>query len=264
MKLAYETDDGAGAKARLGLIVLNVDETIEPEMRRMIGIDGVALYCTRVESRAELNEQAIAGMAARIPDSARLLPPCTSMDVVGYACTSGATLIGPENVARSIREARPAGAPGSFAETRVSDPLTAVKAACRRLGLTRIGLVTPYIASVSAAMRAALEKAGLEITAFGSFEQSDERAVARIAPQSVRQAILDVGGAGSCEGVFVSCTNLRTLEILQRTEDDLGMPVISSNQALAWHMLQSVGIRRYPAGFGRLFHPRRSSDRPGF
>lgn len=251
MKLAYETDNGAGAKARLGLIVLNVDETIETEMRRMIGIDGVALYCTRVESGAQLNEQGIAEMAARIPDAARLLPPDTSMDVVGYACTSGATLIGPENVAKSIREARPA----TFAASRVSDPLTAVKAACRHLGLARIGFVTPYIASVSAAMRAALEQDGLGIAAFGSFEQSEERAVARITPQSVRQAILNVGRAGPCDGVFVSCTNVRTLEVLQQTEGELGVPVVSSNQALAWHMLLSAGIRHHPTGLGRLFQP---------
>lgn len=253
MKLAYDMDEGAGARARLGLIVLNVDETIEPEMARLINIDGVALYCTRIESGAQLNEQAIAGMAARIPGAARLLPPGTSLDVIGYACTSGATLIGPENVARSIRGSRPANIPGSFVATKVSDPLTAVKAACRHLGLGRLGFVTPYIASVSAAMRSALEADGFKITAFGSFEESEERAVTRITPASVRQAILDVGRAAPCDRVFVSCTNVRTLEILQSTEDELGIPIISSNQALAWHMLTSAGIAHHPEGFGRLF-----------
>ncbi len=254
MRLSYEMDDGAGARARLGLIVLNVDETIESEMRRFIDIDGVALFCTRVESGAELNEQSIAGMAARIPQAACMLPPETPMDVVGYACTSGATLIGPAKVAESIRHARPAGTPGSFSATVVTDPLTAVMAACRHLGLKRLGFVSPYIQSVSAKMREALETAGLTITAFGSFEQSDERAVARISPASVRQAILDVGRAGSCDGVFVSCTNVRTWEILQRTEDELGLPVISSNQALAWHMLACAGIAHSLAGCGRLVH----------
>ena len=75
MRISYEMDEGAGARARLGLIVLNVDETIEQEMRRFIDIDGVALHCTRVESGAELNERSIAAMAARIPDAAECCRP---------------------------------------------------------------------------------------------------------------------------------------------------------------------------------------------
>lgn len=262
MRLSYETDEGAGARARLGLVVLNVDETIETEMRRLVDIDGVALYCTRVESGAELNERSIAAMAARIPEAACLLPPETPLDVVGYACTSGAALIGPASVAESIRSARPAGTPGSFSATGITDPLTAVVAACRHLGLERLGLVSPYIESVSARLRAALEADGLKIAAFGSFEQCTERAVARIAPDSIRRAILEVGRAAACDGVFVSCTNVRTLAILQRAEDELGLPVISSNQALAWHMLARAGIAHGVSGCGRLFDPSRARGGP--
>jgi len=244
----------------LGLIVLNVDETIESEMRRMVSLDGVALYCTRVRSGAELNERTIADIAARIPDAADMLPPETLMDVVGFACTSAATLIGPAKVAESILRARPDRSAGSFAATVVTDPLTAVKAACHHLGLRRLGFISPYIESVSAAMRAALEAEGLTISAFGSFEQSEERCVARITPRSVRDAIHRVGRAADCDGVFVSCTNVRTLEILEQAEEETGLPVVSSNQALAWHMLDSAGVAHCPAGCGRLFRSAFGSD----
>lgn len=255
MQLKYTTDGGAGARARLGLIVLHVDETIESEIRRLIDdLDGVAVYCTRVQSGAQLNERTLCEMAARIPDAARLLPPEATMDVVGYACTSGSTIIGPDNVARAIREARPASSPGTFARTAVTDPLTAVRAACTHLGLRRLGFVTPYITSVSASMRAALEAGGLDISAFGTFAQSQEYTVARISPRSVRDAISRVGRSANCDGVFVSCTNLRTLDVLESAEQDLGMPVISSNQALAWHMLRLAGIPRGRRGLGTLMN----------
>jgi maleate isomerase len=252
MRLPYETDGGAATRARLGLIVLHVDETIETEFRHLIDLEGVALYCTRVPSGTELTEETLNAMAAEIPAAARLLPPATRLDVVGYACTSGATIIGPENVAQSIREARPMTDPGTFAETAITDPLTAVKAACRTLGVQRLGFVTPYVPSVSAAMRAALEADGLTIAAFGSFEQSEERLVARITPASIHGAILHVGRAADCDGVFVSCTNVRTLEILEAAEHDLGVPVISSNQVLAWHMLRRAGIPDRRPGCGTL------------
>ena len=112
-------------------------------------------------------------------------------------------------------------------------------------------------------MREALEAAGLEIAAFGSFEQTEERAVARITPDLVRQAILEVGRKAACDGVFVSCTNLRTLEILQTSEDELGRPVISSNQALAWHMLASAKIAHEPQACGRSLPRRRRTPSRG-
>ena len=253
MHLDYDTDDGAGWRARLGLIVLQGDETLESEFRRFLDVDGVALYVTRVPSGLEVNNESLAAMADHIPAAARLLPPATELDVVGYACTSGATVIGTDEVARLIRGARPTHDAGSFANAAITDPLTAVVAACRTLGAARIGFVTPYVADVSYSMRTVLEGQGLEIAGFGSFEQGEERIVARIAPASIHAAILQVGRAAPCDAVFVSCTNARTLDILDAAESDLGLPVVSSNQALAWHMLRSAGIDDPRPDLGRLF-----------
>jgi maleate isomerase len=49
-------------------------------------------------------------------------------------------------------------------------------------------------------------------------------------------------GRGACDAVFVSCTNLRTFGILPQAEDQLGKSVVSSNQALCWHLLRLSGI----------------------
>lgn len=202
------------------------------------------LYHSRVPSGADVTPESLAAMQAEIPAAARLLPPTAVLDVIGYACTSGATVIGEAAVAAAIHAVRP--------EVATSDPLTATKAAFRALGVRRLGFVTPYVAEVSAAMRRNLEAAGLEITAFGSFEESEEAVVARIAPASVLEAIVKVGGAPDCEAVFASCTNLRATGVIAEAEARLGKPVVTSNQALAWHMLRLAGLPDGPGGGGAL------------
>jgi len=225
---------------------------VEPEFARMLRLEGVALYCTRIASAPEVTEETLTAMAARLPDAARSFPTHARLDAVGYACTSASTYIGAERVAALVRGARPEDSPGSLAGAAVTDPLTAVKAACAALSVRRIGMVTPYVEDVSAAMRASLEGDGLQIAGFGSFGSKEERVVARISPGSVLEAILDVGRAQPCEAVFASCTNLRTLDAIAPAERELGVPVVSSNQALAWHMLRSCGVEDRIEGFGRL------------
>lgn len=253
MRTHHETDEGSGHRARLGLIVLHVDETIEPEFHRLIDIDGIALYCTRIRSGLAVTAETLQEMDARLPDAAALLPPSTAFDAVGYACTSGASILGPQRVAELIRSARPETGRTGFAHTPITDPLTAAKAAFDALGIRRLAFVSPYIEHVSASIRESLEADGLEIGAFASFEQAEECRVAHITPRSVQDAILRVAEESACDGVFVSCSNLRTLDVLQTTEDRLGIPVISSNQALAWHMLRLAGVEESRPGAGRLF-----------
>ena len=241
----FETDDGLARRAALGLIVLETDETIEAEFKNFIDLDGVSLYHSRVPSDPEVTPETLSRMEAEIPRAVGLLPQNACLDVIGYACTSGATIIGEENVARAIESVRPGVA--------VSTPIGAAKAALGTLGVRRLGFVTPYLAEVSAAIRQNLEQDGIEINAFVSFEQAEEKIVARITPGSLLEAIVHVGATAQCDGVFVSCTNLRAAGIVDEAEQRLAKPVFSSNQALAWHMLRLAGIDDCIPGWGRLF-----------
>ena len=252
MKLSYESDAGVATRARLGVIVLQVDETLEYEFQTLLKLPGVVLHHTRVPSGLDVTEETLAAMEEHIPMAVSLLPTGGSFDAIGYACTSGASVIGAENVAKAVRSAYPAEVQNSSVMPAVTDPLTAVRAACQALGVRQLGFVTPYVAEVSEKLRSALEEDGPTITGFGSFEESEECKVARIAPESVYEAILKVGQASPCDAVFVSCTNVRTLDILERAEASLGKPVISSNQALAWHMLRLSGINDALPGYGQL------------
>jgi maleate isomerase len=234
VSIPFSLDNGIAAKAAIGVVVLEKDETLEPELRSVFADDGVAIYHSRIPSDDEISPDTLNAMAVKMPRALRLLPTARPLDVVAYACTSASTVIGQARVAAMINEAHPSAA--------ATDPITAVIAACRHLGLKRIGLLTPYAREVSAAMQALLEGAGLTITGFASFEQSKDPVVARIAPESVRQAICQLASSADVDGVFASCTNLQTFSILDAAEAEIGKPVVSSNAALAWHMRRHAGL----------------------
>jgi len=242
--LKFETDGGIGTRATLGLVVLQADETIESEANRILPSESIALYHSRIPMPPTVNPTTLAAMEAEIPSSVSVFPDIP-FDVIGYGCTSGATIIGAERVAAAVRSVHP--------EADVTDPVAAVIEVCRAHDIRRLGFVTPYVAEVSAAIRSRLESAEISVAGFGSFEQDDDRIVARISPCSIMQAIERVNAAAECDGVFVSCTNLRVADIAEETEAKIGKPVFSSNLALFWHMLRVARISTDRPGYGKLF-----------
>lgn len=221
-------------RPRLGLITLQVDETIEEDFRRMFPHDKARLHVTRVPSGAELTPDTIAAMADDLPQAAALLPPAARFSVVAYGCTSGTTLIGAARVQALVA--------ASVTTEAVTNPLTAALTAIRALGLSRVGIVSPYIPSVAAPIRAAFETAGIAVPDMIGFGEEIEARVARIAPASVCAAATALASQAPLDAVFLSCTNLRTLEVIPTLEEQLGLPVLSSNQALGWHMAGLAGL----------------------
>ncbi|MCV0428016.1 MAG: aspartate/glutamate racemase family protein [Roseibium sp.] len=245
MKLEFETDAGIGTRATLGVIVLETDETLEPEFSKVMALDGVALYHSRIPMVPEIRADTLAKMEKDLPASARLLPPSLNFDVIGYGCTSASTVIGSENVARAIQTV--------FPGALVTDPLAAVIAAAREINAKRLGFITPYVPEVSERMQQRLTEVGFEIAAFGSFEEGNDQTVARISETSIIRAAERVAATAPCDAIVISCTNLRTLNILMEMEKRIGVPIISSNQALAWHMLRLAKIKDHRPEFGHLF-----------
>jgi maleate isomerase len=155
-----------------------------------------------------------------------------AFDAIGYGCTSGTAEIGPAKIADLVR----AGAQTAA----VTEPVSALIAACQAQNITRIGLISPYVAEVSEKLQTALAEKGITVTAFASFDEPLERNVVRIDGKSIQDAA--VGLNGDFEAIFLSCTNLRTLDVLEAITADIGKPVLSSNQVLAWHLRQLCGL----------------------
>ena len=243
MTLRYTLDGGYGGAARLGLIVLSTDETLENEAREVVAGRPVSLLHARIPAQPDVTPAALATMEAHMEAVAASLP--RDLDVVGYGCTSGATVIGPARVEALVRRAQPGAA--------VTNPLSAVIAALEALGARRIGLLTPYLDSVNAPLVAALGQAGIEVVTRESFEQSDDWSVARIPEGDTLRGMEEIAETKSCEAIFASCTNLRSFGLIEAAEARFGLPVVSSNLALTWHMARLAGLDARGWGPGRLF-----------
>ncbi len=243
--LPFVLDEGVGARAAIGLIVLSSDQTIEHEFRQLLGIDGVALFQSRIRMDNRVTPETLKAMEAGITDATDLILPGMALDVVAFACTSASMLIGEEQVFEQIRKARP--------QTRPTTPITAVFAALKAFGTKRIALLTPYRNDVNQQIRAYIEARGVEVAAMGSFEEEDDRRVCRISESAIKTAAIELGREPGVEAVFVSCTSLRLAGVVEEIETAIGKPVTSSNHALGWHCLRLAGIDDRRAGLGRLF-----------
>ncbi|MCB1341423.1 MAG: Asp/Glu racemase [Pseudooceanicola sp.] len=218
---------------RLGLIVLQTDERIEPDFRRLLPEDA-GLFASRVPSGLDVTPATLQAMHDHIPAAAALLPQARGFDVVGYGCTSGSAQIGPEVVAEQVRKGVRTGA--------VTEPVSALAAACSALGIRRVAFLSPYVETVSDRLRAVLAGRGIESPVFGTFAEAEEARVSRIDPASTCDAALTLLRAGGVDGLFLSCTNLDTLDIVAGLERETGLPVLSSNLVLGWHMARLAGL----------------------
>ena len=232
MSVAYTLDNARAVQ--IGLVALQADETIERDMRALLP-DDVEYMVSRVPSGTTVTPDTLREMAHNLTAAAALFPRGANMACVGYGCTSGAAEIGSDRIAQLVQAGIPTG--------HVTDPVTSLIAACRTLNIKRLGLLSPYIESVSDKLRMVLRAAGIDVAAFASFDEPVEERVVRISIDSIVHAARDLGTYADVDALFLSCTNLRTLEAIPQIEDLRNIPVLSSNLVLAWHMAELAGIR---------------------
>jgi maleate isomerase len=243
--LPFSTDAGIAARARIGLVVLATDHTLEHEFRRVLTMPGVAFYEARIRNSATITPETLREMASSLTATADLLLPGEDFDVIGYGCTSASMVLGEEKVFELVRKARPM--------AKVTTPITAAFAAFDALKARRIGVLTPYRRDVNDIVRGYIEKKGYVVPVFGSFNEENDNIVAAIDAQSLQRGIEAIVARAKVDMVFVSCTSLRLVDAARDIERSIGIPVTASNHAMAWHCLRLSGITDKRPEFGRLY-----------
>jgi maleate isomerase len=231
-----------GLRHRIGLIELATAETAERDFYAMLP-DGAMFFTARVLNENPVTPENLRGHLAHISVATEQLLPGAELDVVCYDCTSGTVANGYDAIAAEVHRARP-GVP-------VVTPITAALAAFEKLGVRRISVLTPYLAEVSAAMAEYLGGHGIDVVNLASFLIESDLDMARLSPESIRAAAIETC-APDADALFISCTALRAVEVLEEIEDSLGKPVVSSIQAEFWQSIRLAGYGQPIEGFGRL------------
>lgn len=243
--LPFATDAGYGSTARVGLVVLASDFTIDREFRQIFVQPEVDYYTARVENSMTITPATLAAMESRIPTAVELILPGEPLDVVAYGCTSATTVLGEDVVRRRIREVQP--------DAKVTTPITAAFAAFRAMAAERIAVLTPYRSDVNQVVRDYITAAGFEVPVFGSFNEEQDPVVARIDHNSIARGVQRLLTARDVDMVFVSCTSVRLAESVCALEQAAGVPVTSSNLAMAWHSLRLCGVTEPMPQWGSLY-----------
>lgn len=235
--------DERPARWRIGLIALATDHTSERDFARMRPSDEVAVYVNRVAYANPTTIEYLRRMQPLITEAASLILPDEPLDVIAYGCTSASVVIGDDEVRAAVQRAKP-GVP-------CVTPTGAAMAAFEALSVKRISILTPYSAEVSEALRRYFLDRGLEVANLTCFGLDDDRVMARLTPETIIEAALE-GTHPSADALFISCTALRAAQVAGRVEDQLGKPVVTSNQAMVWQALRLAGCAASLGGYGRL------------
>lgn len=228
---------------RIGLVALATDYNSETDLRRMLP-GGVDLFTNRVLNANPLTLENLRAMAGDITRAAGGLLPGLGVDVVIYGCTSGTAAIGSTEVERLVQIAQP-GVP-------CTNPIMAASEALRAFDATSISVLTPYTDSVNNALAESFTAEGfdiLNIEGFGLDDDIDMTGLPLAAIADAAQQVCDP----QADALFISCTALRSSLIAHDLEQRLGLPVVTSNQALVWHCLQMMENDSLVEGFGQLF-----------
>ncbi|PPR45716.1 MAG: Arylmalonate decarboxylase [Alphaproteobacteria bacterium MarineAlpha5_Bin8] len=229
---------------RIGVITLSTDFTIEQDFRKVChGID-LDIFFNRIPFNNPLNHENYLKMAEHIPEITEQILPKQKVDVIAYGCTSGTIAIGEEFITSQIHKKKP----GAL----VTTPITAALKAFKKLNLKKIAVLTPYPTNVNLTVFNYLEQNNLEVDSFNSFNLNYDSEIAKVSPASLLDGI-DKINLENVDGLFVSCTALKILEILEKVEQKFNTTVISSNQAIIWDCLRLSNINNKINGYGKLF-----------
>lgn len=228
-------------RAKIGLLIPSFNSCSEPNLNRMAP-RGVAFYSTRLRLRNGSREELLA-MADGLEPAASLLADLRP-DLIMFHCTAGSLIGGHGYDQRLVsRIKQSTGIPAGTTATAIATAVVAI-------GSRRIALVTPYPPSVNDAEIAFLAAGGFDVVSnLGLALDSDTYAA--VTPEAWYRHVQGQLGHGE-DCVFLSCANIRAVEVIQRIEDDFGLPVISSDQAALWWALRRLGITDAVPGYGRL------------
>jgi maleate isomerase len=228
---------------RIGLLALSTDLTIERDFQSICHSLPINLFVNRIHNENPLTKENLLKMYDQLESITEKILPGEKINTVAYGCTSGTIAIGEDKVKEKIQLVKPG--------CHVTTPITSAIKAFNKMNVKKIAVFTPYPESVNKTISEYLIKKNINVTAFSTFNLDLDVDFARVDPKYLSE-ILTKLNINDADALFVSCTALPALEILDEVEKKINKPVFSSNQTLIWDTIRSVGYKSSVEGYGKL------------
>ena len=228
---------------KVGLLALSTDLTIENDFQSICQKLPFDLFVNRIHNENPLTKENLMKMHDQIESVTEKILPGQKINTIAYGCTSGTIAIGEEKVKEKVQLAK--------ADCYVTTPVTSAIKAFKEMNLKNIALFTPYPESVNKTILEYFRKKNINIVSFSTFNIDLDEDIASVDPKYLLETLvkLDIKDA---DALFVSCTALPALQILDQVERKINKIVLSSNQTLIWDTLRSIGYKFPVEGYGKL------------
>ena len=230
---------------RIGLITLASDFRIEKDFNDIIYGKNIDLYSNRINCYNPLTNETLKKMAEDIPEVTKNILPDQKLDCVAYGCTSGTIAAGYQSIYEKVNLAKP--------NTKVTTPITSAINALKTLKINKVSIFTPYTDEINQSVISYFKDEKIEISELSYFDIASDLDIGKVDPQHLFDVLVKQDLSKS-DALFVSCTALPVLSIIDEIEKKLGKVILSSNQTLIWDTLKQVNNQNKVDGYGVLFN----------
>ena len=235
--------DGAGSRARIGVLTPDFDPVPESEMWAMAP-QGVSIHAARV-SRNREGARAFAD-PPHVDNAAEQLTGLTPQAIV-YAYTSSSYALGAEadDLLRARLEKRTRGIP-------VVLTCPAATEALRTLGARRVAVINPpwFTEEVNAKGMDYFRSRGFEVVLCARITPA--RLFTEVLPSEVYEWVR-TNVPRQAEAVFIGGNGLRAVGVIHALEESLRRPILTANQVALWAALRVAGVTSKISRYGRVF-----------
>jgi maleate isomerase len=229
---------------RIGLITLASDFRIEKDFNNVIYGKEIDLFSNRIHCYNPLTNETLKKMADDIADVTKEILPDQKLDCVAYGCTSGTIAAGYPSIYEKVNLAKP--------NTKVTTPITSAIKALKKLNINKISVFTPYTDEINQSVAEYFKKENVEVISLSYFNIASDLDIGKVDEDYLFEVLSKIDLSES-DALFVSCTALPVLSLIDKLEKKLGKIVLSSNQTLIWDTLKEINYNKDIDGFGQLF-----------
>ena len=229
--------------SKIGLVALSTDFSIEKDFNSILLNLPIDLFVNRLPFYNPLTDKNLIKMTEKLTEVTENILPNQTLDIVAYGCTSGTIAAGIDNIINKIQLAKP--------NCKVTTPITSAVNALKHLNVKKISVFTPYPQPINEKVINYFIKEGFDVRSFASFNLDSDLEIGKIDPKYLLEVLTEMN-TDNAEALFISCTALPALEIIQELENKIKKIVLSSNQALIWNSIRSIGYNSSIEGYGEL------------